>query len=149
MKKTKIFKIWGAVQLGVGLIVVILAFIFKIDMDGPFTMPNPGILTLGGFLTSTAVIILIIGFIPEIVKLFSNIKSEIIDHAGKDISEATKKGAETVVPAVTPELKRAYKTIKDEKTIEEKLSEAQRLLDNKIITKEEYDQMRKRILGID
>ena len=64
MKKTKIFKIWGAVQLGVGLIVVILAFIFKIDMDGPFTMPNLGILTLGGFLTSTAVIILIIGFIP-------------------------------------------------------------------------------------
>ena len=53
-------------------------------------MPNPGILTLGGFLTSTAVIILIIGFIPEIVKLFSNIKSETIDHAGKDISEATK-----------------------------------------------------------
>jgi hypothetical protein len=145
MKKTTIFKIWGIIQLIIGIALLFLGFSDKDSFD----MPNISLIYPGFLLIGLSLMILSVGFSPEVAKLKSKIEAETIDHAGKDISEAKRKGAETVIPAVTPELKRAYKTIKDEKTIEEKLSEAQRLLDNKIITNEEYDQMRKRILGID
>ena len=66
----------------------------------------------------------------------------------KILKKQCQKRANTIIPAVTPSLKHAYKEIKDEKSIEDKLEMAQSLLHRKLITEEEYKQMRKNILGI-
>lgn len=144
MKNATKLKIWGFTQLCIGALLIILAN----DKDMFINTPNAALLTIGSTLTVLAIPIIFVGFVPEITKFLSKMQSETIDHAKDEIKDAASKQAETVVPAVTPSIKKAYEEIKDEKTIEDKLIEAKNLLDKQVITEEEYEQMRKSILGI-
>lgn len=143
MKKTKKLKIWGFIQLAIGLIILIVGLSMDPFSGGFF------IIFLGGALTIFSIPILTIGFSPEIAKFNSKIKSETMDHAGEDIKEATSKTASVIIPGVTPSIKEAYGEIKGKpKSIEDELSEAESLLNKGVITKDEYEQMRKNIIGI-
>lgn len=148
MKKTKKLKVWGITQLIIGAIIFIVSVINF--TSGSFD--NAGISMVGtmlGFIIGTSAIgIITTGFKPELTKLASEVQKETIDHAGKDLSEATSKTAETIIPAVTPTLKRAYSEISGKKTLEDQLVEAKILLDKELITKEEYEALRKNILGL-
>lgn len=148
MKKTKKLKVWGITQLIIGAIIFIVSVINF--TSGSFD--NAGISMVGtmlGFIIGASAIgIITTGFKPELTKLASEVQKETIDHAGKDLSEATSKTAETIIPAVTPTLKRAYSEISGKKTLEDQLVEAKILLDKELITKEEYEALRKNILGL-
>lgn len=148
MKNATKLKIWGFTQLCIGVLLIVLAFFVFNDKDMFVNTPNAALLTIGSTLTVLAIPIIFVGFVPEITKFLSKMQSETIDHAKDEIKDAASKQAETVVPAVTPSIKKAYEEIKDEKTIEDKLIEAKNLLDKQVITEEEYEQMRKSILGI-
>ena len=148
MKNATKLKIWGFTQLCIGALLIILALFVYNDKDMFVNTPNTALLTIGSILAVLTIPIIFVGFVPEITKFLSKMQSETFDHAKDEIKDAASKQAETVVPAVTPSIKRAYQEIKDEKTIEEKLIEAKTLLDKQVITKEEYEQMRKSILGI-
>lgn len=148
MKKTTKLKIWGIIQLVIGVIIFLVSIInfMNMDYDNPvFSMIG----TMIGFIIGTSgFTIVAAGFKPEITKLKSDIQKETIDHAGKEISEATAKTADTIIPAVTPSLRKAYTEISGKKTIEEQLLEAKNLLDKELITNEEYELLRKNILGL-
>lgn len=146
MKNTTKVKIWGFTQLVIGAVLIVLAwFVYnKEDMFG--NSPNVAMFVIGILLAFWAFIIIIAGFDPQFAKFSAKMRSETLDYAKDEIKEATSKQAETVVPAVTPTIKRAYKEIKDEKSVEDKLKEAKRLFDNEIITAEEYKEIRRRVL---
>jgi hypothetical protein len=148
MKSTQKFKNAGFIVLSFAIVSVILAFTVFSEKDWYGKRPDFVFLGIGMFSFVLSLPLLFTGFSPQIAKVTSKIQSETIDYAKEDIEEAVSKRANTIIPAVTPSLKHAYKEIKDEKSIEDKLEMAQSLLDRKLITEEEYKQMRKNILGI-
>ncbi|HHT98799.1 MAG TPA: hypothetical protein GXZ79_01800 [Acholeplasma sp.] len=149
MKSTQKFKNAGFIVLSFALVSVILAFtVFSKKRLVRKKRPDFVFLGIGMFSFVLSLPLLVTGFSPQIAKVTSKIQSETIDYAKEDIEEAVSKRANTIIPAVTPSLKHAYKEIKDEKSIEDKLEIAQSLLDRKLITEEEYKQMGKNILGI-
>lgn len=148
MKNTQKFKNAGFIVLSFAIVSVILAFTVFSKKDWYGKRPDFVFLGIGMFSFVLSLPLLVTGFSPQIAKVTSKIQSETIDYAKEDIEKAVSKRANTIIPAVTPSLKHAYKEIKDEKSIEDKLEMAQSLLDRKLITEEEYKQMRKNILGI-
>lgn len=146
VKKATKLKIIGFLILGVGAILIISGIV--VGRDDFFGMPEMSFLVPGIFIAFISLFILLSGFSPEIAKFSSELDKEIHAHAGQEIYEATKKRADTVVPAITPAIKEAVKEIKDKKTLEELLNEAKILFDKGVVTKDEYEQMRKNILGI-
>ncbi|MCD4827708.1 MAG: hypothetical protein K8Q99_08025 [Acholeplasmataceae bacterium] len=156
MKATMKLKIWGFTQLAIAVLLIILgSTVFRdISWDGITWKPNFALFVPGMFLAVLSLPIIVSGFNPQIVKFGSKLQSEVIDYAGEDMRQAISKSAHTVIPAVTPSIKQALSEIKNEKTkdeddsIEEELIEAKKLLDDHLISEDEYKQMRKSILGI-
>ena len=156
MKVTKKLKIWGFAQLAIAVLLIILGSTVFRDKswDGLAWKPNFALFVPGMFLAVLSLPIIVSGFNPQIVKFGSKLQSEVIDYAGEDMKRAISKSAHTVIPAVTPSIKQAISEIKDDKTkeevdsIEEELIEAKNLLDDHLISEDEYKQMRKSILGI-
>jgi hypothetical protein len=70
------------------------------------------------------------------------------------MKRAISKTSDTVIPAITPSMKKAISEIRgaksdfDDDSKEEQLIEAKKLLDDKLISEDEYMQMRKSILDI-
>ncbi len=156
MKATMKLKIWGFTQLAIAVLLIILGSTVFRDRswDGFAWKPNFALFVPGMFLAVLSLPIIVSGFNPQIVKFGSKLQSEVIDYAGEDMRQAISKSAHTVIPAVTPSIKQALSEIKNEKTkdeddsIEEELIEAKKLLDDHLISEDEYKQMRKSILGI-
>lgn len=155
MKNSTKLKIWGFLQLGFALLLVILGSTVFRDKswDGFAWKPNFALFVPGMFLSVLSLPIIITGFNPQIAKFGAKLQSEVIDHAGKDMSSAISKTANTVVPAITPSIKQAVSEIKtnkvsDSDSIKEQLLEAKKLLDEHLISEDEYQLMRKNILGI-
>lgn len=146
MKKTQKLKIWGLIQLIVGILLVILGFTTG---RGSFSINMP-LLMIGAFVTMTSFWLLMIGFAPQIAKFSSNVQSEVMDHAKDDIEKVYDQKTDIIKPAVRKMSEVVGDGLKSgmKSSYEEQLIEAQNLLDNKIITQEEFEQMRKRILGI-
>lgn len=69
---------------------------------------------------------------------------------GEEIKESVAKEANTVVPAITPAVKTAVSEINRGLKVskEDQLTEAKKLLNDDLITEEEYQEMRKNILGL-
>lgn len=151
MKTTKKIKIWGVIQLIIGPILVLLGTtVFNDGFMPYFPLFVPGIL-----LSFSAFMIIIFGFTPEITKFMSKVQTETIEHSGQEMGEAYSKMSETVVPAVTPSIKKAVSEInggikkENHNDLEAQLTEIKKLKDKGIITTEEYTEMRKNILGLD
>lgn len=68
---------------------------------------------------------------------------------GEEIKESVAKEANTVVPAITPAVKTAVSEINRGLKVskEDQLTEAKKLLNDDLITEEEYQEMRKTFLG--
>lgn len=156
MKTTTKMKIWGFSQLSIAVLLIILGSTVLRDRswDDFVWKPNFGLFVPGMFLALFSLPIILSGFNPQIAKIGAKLQSEVIDYAGEDMKQAISKSANTVIPAVTPSIKKAVSEIKNE-TIneendskEEQLIEAKKLLDDHLINDEEYKQMRKSILGI-
>lgn len=152
MKNSTKLKVWGILQLIIGFLLLILAStVFRDKSWDDFAWkPNFALFVPGMFLSFFAIGIIITGFNPQITKFTAKLQSEVIDHAKEEIEESISKTAETVVPAVTPSIKMALAEFSDIKnpSKHKQLEEAKLLLDDELITKEEYLEMRKNILNI-
>lgn len=148
MKSTTKLKIVGLTTLVIALLLVVLSFtIFRDKSWDHFTVkPNFVLLILGVFLGMVALMITLLGFSPEIAKFSSKIGAETIAHAQKEMETVVSKKAEVVIPNVTPELKRSLEELK--KDYQSQLIEIDDLLKKGLITAEEYQEMRKTILGL-
>lgn len=117
--------------------------------------PNFGLFVPGMFLGFFSFPVILSGFGPQLTKFHAKVQQETLDYAGQDIKDVTAKSAETIIPAITPSIKTAVSEIKsglnetNNKTRKELLLEAKHLLDEGLITKEEYENMRKDILDIE
>lgn len=144
MAKSTIFKILGFVFL----IISAFLFIMGLNLNGPRNYfggleLRPGYIFAAFPLFFLTLVFLGIGFLPEVTKVASQINSEVIDHAGEEIKTSTTKTARVIAPAI----KTGVDEIKKDK--EQSLKEAKDLYENNLITKEEYNMMRKKILDID
>lgn len=152
MKNSTKLKVWGILQLIIGFLLLILAStVFRDKSWDDFAWkPNFALFVPGMFLSFFAIGIIITGFNPQITKFTAKLQSEVIDHAKEEIEESISKTADTIVPAVTPSIKMALSEFSDIKNQSKRnqLEEAKLLLDDKLITKEEYLEMRKNILNI-
>ena len=153
MKNSKKLKKWGFILLTIALILIVLGItVTRNNTWGPFG--GFALLVPGSFLAVISLPIIFTGFNPQIAKFKSKLHSETMDYAGKDIKEAINKSADTVIPAITPSIKAAVSEINDDKKVLDKdsksaqLIEAKNLLDNHLISEDEYKLMRKSILGI-
>lgn len=150
MKKTTILKIWGLVQLVIGILLIILATtVFRIQNQfSSMDSPNIALLIPGAVLAVFSLPIIFMGFSPQIAKFVSKIQSETIDHADDEMIEVSTKSAAVITPAIG----NVTKTISDNLTSKEPnkkelLLEAKQLLDDKLITEIEYQDLRKKILN--
>lgn len=150
MKNSKKLKKWGLTLLIIALILIVLgSTVFRNGW-----MPNFVLIAPGSFLAVLSLPIIFTGFNPQITKFKSKLHSEVIDYAGEDIKEAINKSADTVIPAITPSIKAAVSEINGDKKVskmdskEAQLIEAKKLLDDNLISEDEYKLMRKNILGI-
>lgn len=152
MKNSTKLKVWGILQLIIGFILLILAStVFRDKSWDDFAWkPNFALFVPGMFLAFFAIGIIITGFKPQITKFSAKLQSEVIDHAKEEMKESISKTAETIVPAVTPSIKMALSEFSDIKNPSKRkqLEEAKLLLDDKLITEDEYLEMRKNILNI-
>lgn len=156
MKVTTKLKIWGFSQLAIAVLLIILgSTVFRDRSWDHFAWkPNFALFVPGMFLAVLSLPIIVTGFNPQITKFGSKLQSEVIDYAGEDIKRTISKSANTVIPALTPSIKQAISEINDDKekeendSIEEELIEAKKLLDDHLISEDEYKQMRRSILGI-
>lgn len=156
MKNSKKLKIWGFTQITIALILIILgSTVFRDKSWDHFVWkPNFVLFVPGLFLAVLSLPIIITGFNPQIAKFGSKLQSEVIDYAGEDIKEAIYKSADTVIPAITPSIKAAVSELNSDKKVLEKKSkavqliEAKKLLDDHLISEDEYKLMRKSILEI-
>lgn len=147
MKKTTIFKIIGFILL----VVVIVLIVLGLNLSGPRTHfgsldLKPGYIFAAFIVGFPTLVLLMWGFAPQMTKLGSQMQSEVIEHAKEDIKEATSKTADVIIPSVAPAIKKGVEIVKKDKEAE--LNEAKELLNKNLITKEEYEKMRKNILGI-
>lgn len=157
MKNTSKLKVLGFSLLSISLILLILGgTVFRDRSWDDFAWkPNFALFVPGMFLGMFSVGLLITGFSPEITKFQAKVRAETVEHASKEIKEASAKTADTIIPALTPSIKTAVHEIKrfnqsvNTKTKKEQLLEAKQLLDDKLISKEEYNAMRKDILDIE
>ena len=154
MKNSTKLKIWGFTQLVVGVILIILSgTVFKED-DGFsdfFWKPNFFLFSLGSMFSVFSLLIIAAGFNPQLAKFNAKLQSEVIDHAGEEIKEVMSKSANTVIPAITPSLKEAVSVIgsnESKLSKSDQLIEAKKLLDEQLISDDEYQKMRSSILGI-
>lgn len=154
MKNTTKLKIWGFCQLAIAIILIILGSTIFRDKKFFTWKPNFALFVPGLFLSVFSFPILVLGFNPQIAKFGSKIQAETMDYAGKDIGEAISKTANTVIPAITPSIKEAVSEINKDKKSSDKsdkaaqLIAAKKLFNNKLISEDEYKQMRKSILGL-
>lgn len=156
MKATTKLKIWGFSQLIIAVLLIVLgSTVFRDRSWDDFAWkPSFALFVPGMFLAILSLPIIISGFNPQITKFGAKLQSEVIDYAGEDMKEAISKSANTVIPAVTPSIKQAVFDINNEKakgkssSKEDQLIEAKKLLDAHLINEDEYNQMRKSILGI-
>lgn len=157
MKNTSKLKVLGFSLLSISLILLILGgTVFRDRSWDDFAWkPNFALFVPGMFLGMFSLGLLITGFSPEITKFQAKVRAETVEHASKEIKEATAKTADTIIPAITPSIKTAVHEIKginqsvNTKTKKEQLLEAKQLLDDKLISEEEYNAMRKDILDIE
>lgn len=157
MKNSVKLKIWGICQLLFGVVLMVLGGTVFRDRswDGFAWKPNFALFVPGMFLAFLSITIILKGFAPQIAKFGSQLHSETMDYAGKDIKQAISKSADTIVPAVTPSIKTAFSELNiSQKNIEmpskkEQLMEAKKLFDDHLINENEYKSMREKILGID
>ncbi len=157
MKNSQKLKIWGFFQLAFAILLIVLGSTVYRDKSWDHFAWKPNFLLFvpGMFLAVLSLPIIISAFHPQIAKFNAKLQSEVIDYAGEDMKEAISKSAgKVVIPAVTPSIKEAISEIKGERvntSIDSKkleLKEAKKLYDDCLISQEEYQQMRKNILGI-
>ncbi|MFA7560711.1 MAG: hypothetical protein WCY80_01265 [Candidatus Izemoplasmatales bacterium] len=155
MKKSTKLKIWGFCQLALALILIILgSTVFRDRSWDDFAWkPNFALFAPGMFIALFSLSIIISGYNPQLAKFRAGLQSEVIDYAGDDMKKAISKTSDTVIPAITPSMKKVISEIKGVKSDfddskEEQLIEAKKLLDDKLISEDEYMQMRKSILDI-
>lgn len=147
MKKTTLLKIIGFILLFIVILFIFLGLNLTGQRDAFGNLDiKPGFFLAAIILLFPTSILLFSGFAPQIAKLSSQVRSETIDHAGEDIKEATSKTSKTIIPAITPAIKESIHEIKKDKEL--RLNEAKELLNKNLITKEEYEMMRKNILGL-
>lgn len=145
MKKTKKLKIWGLIQLVIAIILILLGI--KSFNNGK----GFGMLPIGMVLGVLSLPIISFGFSPELTKLSSEVTKETLEHAGKDLGDVMFKTSHIATPAIkniSGAVAEGFKEAKSTKSKEELLFEAKELFAKEIITKEEYEEMRKKILGI-
>lgn len=150
-------KIWGFCQLAIGITLVILgSTVFRDRSWDHFAWkPNIAMFIPGMFLAFMSTPILLSGFSPQIMKFGSKLQSETMDYAGEDYGKAISKTANVVVSSVTPAIKTAFTAINEVTNTSNKkdratqLTEAKKLYDDRLISFEEYQQMRKDILDIE
>lgn len=153
MKNSKKLKKLGFTLITIALILIVIGITtIRNNTSGPFD--GFVFLVPGSFLAVLSLPIIFTGFNPQIAKFKSKLHSETMDYAGEDIKEAINKSADTVIPAITPSIKAAVSEINCDKKVIVKdsksaqLIEAKNLLDNHLISEDEYKLMRKNILGI-
>ncbi len=157
MKTSTKLKIWGLAQLSIAILLMVLGGVVFRDRSwgDMFWEPNLALFVPGMFLSVLSLPIIFIGFSAQITKIGAKLQSETMDHAGEDIKDAVSKTANTVIPAVTPAIKEAVSEIKgnhdklENTSKKSQLLEAKKLLDEHLISEDEYQQMRQNILGID
>ena len=126
-KLSTILLIVGAVLLVVGIVLDVLAESF-IDTDNLFesNIQAFDIMSTFGWVAIVAgLIMMFVGALPYIVKLFAKLGKETLDTAGEDIKEVTTKGVETFTPATQKTIK-VFKDAIVDKTADEKTQEEQK-----------------------
>lgn len=174
MKKSKQLRIVAACMTIVGVILLILAFTILKTCDncgqgweghraafGESYSPNFFLLVLGGALTMFSLALWFMSFSPQITKMSVQLHSETLDVAGKDIQEMASKSIDLAEPIMAkgvdvtePYVKRVTKTkaaaVKEafDGDVKEELKKLQDLYNEGLITSEEYEELRKKKLGL-
>ena len=166
MKVTSKLKIVAACMTIVGGLLIILAIAFPNEEclncgkgweghqavfgESVVTTPNFLFLIPGVMLAFFSLPVWVIALRPALTKMGAKIQSETMDHAGEDISEALDKTIDVGAPAAKKVVKTVVGTVKEaiNGDVKEELLKAKNLYEEGMITKEEYEQLRKKILDI-
>lgn len=167
MKVSSKFKIAGTILLIIGGILVILSLTSAKtcvncgqgweghkNAFGESYAPNMGLLAFGSIAAFIGIGLLLTGYRPEMTKTAAKLTNETLEHAGKDISDSLEKTVDVATPAigktadaVAPAIGKIVSDVKGTNK-KSKLDEAKALYENGDISKEEYEAMRKDILGL-
>lgn len=114
------------------------------------TEVNIAPIVVGGVLTFVSIPLWFIGFGPQMTKMGARLQSETMDVAGEDIQEAASKTIDVAEPHVKRMTKTTAGAIKEglKGDPREELEKAQNLYDEGLINEEEYEALRKKILGL-
>lgn len=153
MKNSVKLKYLGFSLLIIGVILIVLGGIVFRDKTWSHLgwKPNFALFVPGMFISILSLPFIASGYSPQIAKFSAKLSSETIDYAKDEIQESVSKTADTIVPSITPSIKKAYSELidKNEMSKRDQLKEAKNLLDDKLISEQEYQEMRKNILEID
>lgn len=151
MKTTAKLKLWGVTLAILGVTLIVLSTTIYSDSFGPFSnQPNKRLLIPGVLCVFFSFPLLVMGFSPQLTRLSAKVQTETVDHAKDDLNESVSKTTDVMMKAVTPSIKTAINELgtTNQISLEEQLKEAKRLFDQALITNEEYQALRNKILGI-
>lgn len=150
--KNKKGRLLGSVLLILGIILFIVAIIrlTKGNYAANSMVLSGFMLMLGLFFLFAGLMILIFSLRVPLTKKMIKTQTNILEENKEDLEELTKLNANIQNPYFKQKYEtqaESFKTFK-EKSLEEKLEEANSLKDKGIITEEEYQNLRKNILNI-
>ena len=117
---------------------------------GESTAPNFALIMPGILAIFISIPVWVTALKPQITKMGAELHNETMDVAGEEIKEAVDKTIDVAEPGVKRVVKSVAGTLKEgvKGNIEEELAKAQKLYDDGLISEEEYEALRKKILGI-
>ena len=166
MKVTSKLKIVALIMSIVGVMLIILGIAFPHEEclncgsgweghqaafgDHIVETPNFLLLVPGIFITFFSLPVWAIALRPALTKVGAQIQSETMDYAGEDVKEAIDKTVDVAAPGAKKIVKTVVGSVKEaiNGDVKEELLKAQQLYDDGLITEEEYQQLRKKILDL-
>ena len=132
-----------------GAIVIGLAFVFPEEFAGS-TEPNFAFIGFGAMIEFASIGVWGMAFKPYFTKMKAKLHSETMDYAGEEVGDAINKTVDVGAPATKKIVKTVVSSAKEVLTddVKEELIRAQKLYNEGIITKDEYEQLRKKILNL-
>ena len=150
MKVSTKLKIFAILINIFGAIVIGLAFVFTEEFAG-INEPNFMLIGFGWMIEILSVPVWVSALSPHFTKMRAKLHSETMDYAGEEVSDALNKTAEVGAPATKKIVKTVVEGVRENQNnndLKNELLKIQSLYDEGVITKEEYEQMRKKILKL-
>ncbi|VEU82829.1 hypothetical protein [Acholeplasma hippikon] len=147
MKTTTKLKIWGFIQLILGMMLIVSANTVFAEEDIFGKHVRPEVIVPGILLVFISIIIIFAGFAPELTSMSAKVQSESVQYAKDELEESISATSTVVAEGIKPAVKETIIELRQE-DVESQLINAKSLFEQKLISESEYQELKKRILGI-